>query len=339
MEYDFESNFNKEYSPVTRKIIRLLSNNSRITVSEIAKELKMSRSTIASRLKKIEQAFQISYTLGLDATKLGLDSPHVILVRFEKKPDYEKIRGALARTYVVQFAARIKGTYDLLIYANAYSLPEYLTWDMRMRSELMPSYKARWYTSDVSFSRLGFQPVRSEAIEKAKLPKKEREMLKVLNQNSRIPFNQLSKTLGMNYKTTVYNFNKLIKLGYIKRFTITMRLRSDISLMTMFNNFVPTQNYKGVEELAKNFFTKDDRTPLVNRFLMCSNLVGAYDFFTLGAYDDPKIGYSRGILLYNKLFKKYDITNTEYGTIEEVLVGMLPIRSIDAAKEFGHFHI
>ena len=339
MEYDFESDFNREYSPVTRKIIRLLSNDSRITISEMAKQLKMSRSTIASRLKKIEETFQIKYTLGFNPRKLGLLNPHVILVRFGKKPDYERIRKALGRTYHVQFAAKIKGTYNLLIYANAYSLPEYLTWDMRMRSELMPSYNAKWESSDVSFFRLGFPPIRSEVLDRAKLPKRQREMLKILNQNSRISINELSRSLRTNYKTTVYNFNKLVKSDYIKRFTITMGLRPDISLMTMFNKFIPTQDYKGVEMLAKDFFTKDDRMPLVNRFIMCSNLVGAYDFFTVGAYDNPKIGHSKGIVLYKKLFKSYNITQTESGTIEEVLVGTLPIRSVDAAKEFRYFHI
>ncbi|MDE1870317.1 MAG: winged helix-turn-helix transcriptional regulator, partial [Candidatus Micrarchaeota archaeon] len=218
MKYDFESKFNREYNPITRKIIRLLSSNSRITVSEIAKELKMSRSTIASRLKKIEDAFQIKYTLRFNPRKLGLLNPHMILVRFGKKPDYEQVKRALGRTYHVQFAARIKGTYDLLIYANAYSLPEYLTWDMRMRSELMPSYSAKWQSSDVSFFRLGFPQIRNEVLDRAKLPKRQREMLKILNQNSRISFKELSRSLGMNYKTTVYNFNKLVKSEYMLRF-------------------------------------------------------------------------------------------------------------------------
>ncbi|MDE1833119.1 MAG: Lrp/AsnC family transcriptional regulator [Candidatus Micrarchaeota archaeon] len=339
MATDLRSKFNDAHNPASRKLVHLLSNNSRLPISRISEQMKMGRGVMATVLKKLESDLKMSYTIELDSVKLGLVNPHLILVRFHRKPDYLDLVQTLSQSYVAQFAATIKGSYDMLIYANAYSLSDYLTWDMRMRALLMKKYRMEWETSDVSFNRIGYFPVRNEAIERASIKPRYRDMLKLLNMDSRIPLNHLSRILRMNYKTAIYAFDALMKEGYIKRFTVNLGIHDRISLMTLFNRFIPTSDYEGVEALVKEFYTSDDRLPLVNRSLLCSNLVGSYDFFTLGAYDDFKIGYKHGIELYSKLFKKYDITKTEYGEVKDVLIGKIPIRSVDVAKDFKHFHI
>ncbi|HVC58490.1 MAG TPA: hypothetical protein VND15_03385 [Candidatus Acidoferrales bacterium] len=339
MVSEFSSEFNAKYSLLTRKMVRLLSYDSRITVSELADQLHMSRGTAASKLGAIEKHLKMDYTLEFDPVKLGLVNPHVILVRFRKPPDYLDVARVLSQSYVTQFAARTRGSYDLLVYANAYSLPEYLTWDMRMRAQLMKKYRMEWETSTVSFNRMGYFPVRDEAIERADIAPKYGKMLKILNLNSRVPIKQLAVMLKTSYKTTIYTFNALLKLGYIKRFTVNLGGRDAISLMARFNRFIPTVDYHGVEDIVKDLFTSDDRFPLVNRTLLATNTVGSYDSFDMGAYDNFKAGYAHGVELYNKRLEKYDITKTEYGEVKDILIGKLPIRSIDAAKEFRHFHI
>ncbi|HUY70368.1 MAG TPA: Lrp/AsnC family transcriptional regulator [Candidatus Baltobacteraceae bacterium] len=339
MESEFTSEFNTKYSLLTRKMVRLLSYDSRITVSELAEQLHMSRGTATSKLSAIEKRLGMSYTLEFDPVKLGLVNPHVILVRFRRTPDYLDVARVLSQSYVTQFAARTKGSYDLLVYANAYSLPEYLTWDMRMRAQLMKRYKMEWESSTVSFNRMGYFPVKDDAIDRLDIAPKYRKMLKLLNLNSRMPINQIGRILKINYKTAIYAFNTLLKLGYIKRFTVNLAVRDNISLMARFNRFVPTLDYQGVEDVVKDMFTSDDKFPLVNRTLLATNTVGSYDSFDLGAYDNFKAGYAHGVELYNKRLEKYDITKTEYGEVKDILIGKLPIRSIDAAKEFRHFHI
>ena len=340
MGSEFESSFNSEFNPITRKIVRLLSNNSRITISEMAKELGISRSTAAGRLKKIEQALHITYTLELNPVKLGLANPHMILVKFKKRPDYADVGKRLLSYYITQFAARIHGTYDLLICANAYSLPEYLTWDMKMRAQMMHRYEGmQWQTSDVSFNRLGYVPIRGEAINHAKIPKRHKKMLGILNSNSRISLNRLSKEMRMNYKSTVYNFNSLVGQGYIKRFTICLDPGKNVSLITMFETFIPTLDYAGVEKVSDAYFKPDDRNPLISRNLLVSHLVGNYDYFSLGAYDNFKAGYENGVKRYQRMFKDFELKKVEYGEVSEVLIGLLPVRSVDTAKEFRHFHI
>ena len=96
-ELDLESKFNKKYSIVTRRILRLLSNNSRISITEMAKELGLSRRTTATRLKKVEEAFHINYTLDLNEEKLGLESPNLILVKFLRRANLGKLRAASRR--------------------------------------------------------------------------------------------------------------------------------------------------------------------------------------------------------------------------------------------------
>lgn len=333
-DFDIESKFNKKYGVITRKILRMLSDDSRISITKMAKKLNLSRRTVTLRLKKIEGAFNVNYTLDLDEAKLGFENPHLILVKFLKKADHRAIKEAICDSYIVQFAATVKGSYDLIVYASAHSALEYMNWDRGLRSKFLSKYRAYWDPSEVSFKRFGYFPMRNEAIDKSNIPTKYKEMLKILNKNSRISFNELSDLLKMNYKTTVYNFNNLVKSGYIKSFTIAMNLHQDISPITMFSKYIPPENNEEAIRLTKRLLTTDDPEPLVSRYILTASLVGSYDFFTVGIFDDFKTGYKYGIQYYRHLFRKYPPLKLEYGEIKEILVGKLPIRSIDPTTGF-----
>ncbi|HVA82952.1 MAG TPA: winged helix-turn-helix transcriptional regulator [Candidatus Aquilonibacter sp.] len=333
-EFEPESRFNKKYSIVTKRILRLLSNNSRISVTEMAKKLGLSRRTTAIRLKKVEEVFHINYTLDLNEEKLGFESPNLILVKFLKKADLGKLRAAIGKSPIIQFAATVKGSYDMIVYANARTPIEYMNWDRDLRKELLSPFRAYWDPSQVAFKRFGYFPLRNEALDQAEVPEKYGEMLKILNTNSRISFNELAKHLGVNYKTTVYTFNKLVHEGYINKFTVAMDPQENISFMTMFSKFVPPEDYEGATDLTKKLLTSDDEDSLITRYLMTASLVGSYDFFTLSAFDDYKTAYKYAVKYYKNLFKKFETIRIEYGAIKEILVGKLPIRSMDSSKEF-----
>ena len=159
MEIEFESEFNKKYSPLTNRILGLLSENSRISVTDAANILGISRKETARRLKAVEREFGLFYTLELDESALGLDSPHLIGLKFGKGLDKEMVAEELGRSHIPQLVIATKGNYDLMIYANGFSRAEYASWDRNMRRKLTKNGELEWHTSEVTFKRLGFFPL------------------------------------------------------------------------------------------------------------------------------------------------------------------------------------
>jgi DNA-binding Lrp family transcriptional regulator len=329
---ELRSEFNERYSLTARKVFRIVSGDSRTKITKIAEMLNVSRRTAALKLAAMERELKLHYILEFDEEKLGLNRPHLVLAKFNDKPDWKVISQLLGKSHIPQLAVAISGTYDLLIYANALSGMEYAHWDKNMQTLLAP-YKVEWYSSEVVHRQLGFFPLRNEIIEKTGIKQKYKRMLFILNRNSRISFQQLAKELGMNVNTVVYNFNNLVRLGYIRSFTTTMDVPKDISLMTFFSKYTPSEGYENASAIARRAFTSDDANPLISRYLITAPLVGSFDFFTLGAFDDKDIAYKHDVAYHKGIFKKYNVKMV-YGEVKEILVGMLPIRSIDTKTDY-----
>jgi len=331
-DYEFSSAFNERCNLVTRKIARLLSENSRASVSDISKTTGISRKTAKDRVLRMEKELGLRYSIELNESALKLTSPHLVAVHFDSKPDYGHIAGLLKRSYIPQVAVSVKGKYDLLIYAIATSNKEYVHWDKSMQI-LLAEYGADWKTSEVVHRQLGFFPLRNEIIERLDLDATYKSMLEILNTNARTSFQEMSRQLKMHFNTVAYNFNKLLKSGYIERFTIMMDKPKDVTLMSFLAKYKPKEGYEERSATARKAFTKDDQYSLVSRYVICAPLIGSYDFFTLGAFDNFNAAYKNDITYHRKLFKK-DGIKMVYGEVDKVLIGRLPIRSLDTKKEY-----
>jgi len=329
---EFKSKFNAKYSHAARKIVGLLSEDSRIKLTEMAKKLEVSRRTATIKLDAIEKDLNLQYMLELDEQKLGLNRPHLILARFNRKPDYSKVKSILNRSHIPQVAVSIKGTYDMMIYANALSGIEYAHWDKSTQTLLAP-YNVEWHSSEVAHMQLGFFPLRNELLERVNIKPKYKRIISILNSNSRISFHDLAKELNINVNTTVYNFNKILSLGYIRNFTATIGLQKDLSFMTFFSKYTAAEGYEDAAATARKAFTSDDDTPLISRYLITAPLLGSFDFFTLGAFDNRDVAYKKDVLYHKEIFKKYNVKML-YGEIDEILLGRLPIRSMDTKKNY-----
>lgn len=333
IEYEFGSEFNKSYSLVSRKILRSLSENSRITVSDLSKNVGVSRKTITDKLAKLEKDLSIRYTLELNEDAVGLVNPHVILVKFSSKPDYDYLKSLFEKSHIPQVVASIKGNYDLLVYANATSRQEYIHWDKSTQT-LLSRYGVLWYTSEVGHRQLGFFPLRNELIERLSIPQKYKDIVKLLNINSRSSFNELSKQLGMHFNTMAYNFKKLLDMKYIKRFTILMKPVENVVLMTHFGKYVISRNFEEDAAKSRLAFSCDDPFSMISRYMIVSQLVGSFDLFALGAFDNADIAYRNDILFYKKAMAREKV-KIMYGTVDKILVGNLPIRTLDGKKEYN----
>ncbi len=332
LEYEVESSFNKQYSLLSRKIVRLLSENSRMSVSEIAKRLSVSRATIKNKIERLEKEAGMRYILELDERALGLNSPHIIEVKFKKKPDYGKIREMLAKSYIPQVAFSVNGSYDLVIYANAFSGREYMHWNMAM-IVLLSEYGVSWHASEMIHRHLGFFPLRNETVSRANIDEKSKSLLLCLNDNARMSFQQISKKLGMHFNTVKYNFDKLMKSGYIKRATITMDLQKKLSFMTFFDDFTPTEGFEESSAKARKVIMFDEEYPLISRYLISGPLTGSHTLFVMSVFDDQKSAYKYGLAYHKKMYAKHSPRRVT-GEVKEIILGRLPIRSVDIKNEY-----
>ena len=332
-EYKIESKFNTAYSMPTRKIVRMLSEDARLSVTEMAKRLSLSRPSVKEKLRRLETDLGMRYTLEVDEQAMGFTSPHLINIKFLKQPNYRKISELLLKSYIPQLALVTSGSYNMIVYANAFSTREYAQWDKSMRI-LLGDYAAEWKPSEVVHRQLGFFPLRGEAIDRARIEEKYKPMLKLLNNNSRISFQQLSKELGMHFNTVKYNYDKLMSMGYIKRPTVTLPLLKDITFISFFSRYTPVYGYESSSSNARLAFMTDDQNSLVSRYIICAPLIGSDDFFTMGAFDSHEVAYEADIKYHKSLFTKHNL-KMRYGDVKEVLFGRLPIRSVDTKKEYA----
>lgn len=328
----FESDFNKKYGLKSRRIIRMLSENSRATFSDMAKALGISRQAVKKRIVKLYQEFSISNILELNEDELGLINPHVILIKFKHRPDDSTLIELFKKSYIPQLVIATKGSYDLIVYANAVSRSEYVHWDMGMHMSLS-KYGISWFSSEVTHKQLGFFPIRNEALDRTDLPVRYKEIIKLLNSDSSASFKDLSRKLGFHLNSVIYAFKNLSNTQYIRRFTIAMRPPKDIILMSFVCKYTPGEDHELNSARARKAFMSDDKDSLISRYILCSQLIGSYDFLAIGAFDSLKVARATGVGYHRQCHKKSGI-RMRFASVEKVLIGNMPINSLDTSKEY-----
>lgn len=95
-------------------ILRSLIKNSRITISQMSKEIDIPDATISNRLKKLEKSVIKRYTLIPDWQKIGLEITSIIIIQTESEK-HELVKEELSRLKKVSEVYSVSGEYDILI--------------------------------------------------------------------------------------------------------------------------------------------------------------------------------------------------------------------------------
>ena len=333
IDYEFHSEFNDHYATPTKRIVRMLSENSRISISEIAERTALSRRTIRGRLTKAEKALDLRYTIEFDEDALGLATPHVVVIELEKKPDFDYVQKLLLKSHIPQLAFTMKRKNQMLIYAVGTTPKEYAHWDNAM-TILLSEYGINWHSSEVMHKQLGFVQLRPELIDKLHIEDKYKPMLKVLNENSRASFRSMSEELDVHFNTVVYNFNKLLKSGYIKRFTLMMAPQPNMCTVAFWVKYTPKKDLEKSTAKLRRAFMSDDKYPITSRYAICAPLIGSYDHFGIGVFDGYRSAYEH-LVQYHRQSLGHHMSKIVYGEVDRILVGRLPMRSIDTRADYS----
>ena len=108
---------------IDMEIIRSLIKNSRITISQMSKEIDVPDATISNRLKKLEKNAIKEYTLILDPKALGLKVTAIVIIQTESEK-HENVEKELSVLEEVSEVYSISGEYDILIKLWSHSLEE-----------------------------------------------------------------------------------------------------------------------------------------------------------------------------------------------------------------------
>ncbi len=95
-------------------ILRCLIKNSRITISQMSKEIDIPDATISNRLKKLENDVIKRYTLIPDWQKIGMEITSIIIIQTESER-HELVKEELSRLKELSEVYSVSGEYDILI--------------------------------------------------------------------------------------------------------------------------------------------------------------------------------------------------------------------------------
>lgn len=113
---------------ISLKILALLQKNARISFTQIGKEIGLTSSSVAERVKKLEEQGIIeNYTINLNPEKLGFPIIAVMLVSFTGvfAQQEKTITSELSKYYQVVECIRITGRNDFLIKIMVASMDEF----------------------------------------------------------------------------------------------------------------------------------------------------------------------------------------------------------------------
>lgn len=108
---------------IDSEIIRSLVRNSRITLSQMSKEINVPDATISNRLKKLEKNVIKQYTLLVDPDEMGLKVTAIIIIQTESEK-HENVKNELSKLEEVSEVYSVSGEYDILIKVWAHSIEE-----------------------------------------------------------------------------------------------------------------------------------------------------------------------------------------------------------------------
>ena len=98
-----------------KKILSLLSENARASISSISKKTGIPNSTVSNRIHKLEEKDIIEqYTTIINPEKIGINVTAVIIIQTETEK-HEKVEIELPKLERVSQVYSISGEYDILI--------------------------------------------------------------------------------------------------------------------------------------------------------------------------------------------------------------------------------
>ncbi len=323
-----------EISVLSRKILRELCTNSRVSISDLVNKYNVDWHIIKNRITAIEKEFGLFYTLELNSTALGITTLHVVIINFVKKPSFEEFKKFAEGSQNVQLAFTTKGDFDAVLFAIAATPKAYYMWEISLMMELA-KYGVSIRSSEATMPHIGFVPLNDEQIRKSDIDAVYKKMLLVLNSDSRTTVRELSKRIGMKENITRYYLGKLEKSNIIRRYTALITKPPYKFNILYFTNYTVRL---GIDRRVGNerrlqYWRKTDNFPVINEFQMMFGMCGGENSLNWAIYENLEEGLKQSVELHRKIYDA-DSPEVKWALIDKVAKGVLPLRNIDMKDGF-----
>lgn len=205
-----------------RKILFELEQNSRQSLSQIAKKVGLKKETLFHRMKSLEKRGIIkNYLTEINVYKLGFQF-YPILIKFQNTTPQieERIFDYFEKSQFTAWLTKCEGFWDLnatLITKNNFELKIFLDEFLEKYSSYI-SDKHIFITTETHYFKRGFwlgkktnQIVSTGGEPAIELEKSDISLLRILSTNARRPLVEIGKNLNLTAKNVAYKINKLKK--------------------------------------------------------------------------------------------------------------------------------
>ena len=100
---------------IDKKILELLQENAKITVSKIAKTTEMSQTAIRSRIQRLEKSLIKKYVALIDCRNLGYREMVLASLRVNSSQPLEEIKTTIDQMAQIKYAYVVTGEYPLFV--------------------------------------------------------------------------------------------------------------------------------------------------------------------------------------------------------------------------------
>ena len=98
------------------KILEVLQDNARVSISELSKQVNLSLSAVSERLKKLENSNIIEqYTTVLNSSAMEKDLSAIMMISMEDPSDTDEVRSLVQDLDEILECHYITGTYDYVL--------------------------------------------------------------------------------------------------------------------------------------------------------------------------------------------------------------------------------
>lgn len=285
----------------------------------------------------MEDEFDLHYTLEFNRETFVVQS-EVWCVKLGREPSVQKLKRLFEQDPYVQFVAKTKGDFNLIIKVITESNESYVNWSMRTMIKLLP-YKLDFEPSQVLLIHSGLRRIPGSLITRlslrdSKLDMLDKKILEVLTINSRLNYKDIARKLGKDVETIRYRMSRIASKKIIRRFTVIAR-KPPTPWNVVF--FMKCKFAPGVAEryikAARYYLDSESQLRIINKFQYLSLTSGSHNLFGIGCFGNEEEALKDVLITHREIYRKDDPTIL-LARITEVIKGELPVRNIDFGKEY-----
>jgi len=253
-----------------KKILALISANSRMPLTQLSKKIALSRDAINYRIKNYEKNGIIQgYRTIVDMSKFGYHSTHLFIKLNNPSKEIEtKIINKLTKYPFIRAILKFSGNYDLeiaFIAKDIKNLDEILTQIIIDCSGAIQDYEL--LTISKTFAAETFPPNFSEyklkrEIKKGatkKIDRKDIEILNIISEEATLPLHEIAGKVKLSADAVAYRIKNMVNSGTILKFVPVINYTSlNYNLYTILLNVNGLDEEK--EKVLKNFLSTDKNT-------------------------------------------------------------------------------